>query len=93
MDDRYSEYVIAVGQVCAAAELARFQLEVVTADGQVIVGPAGAPRTADGDVELDQTGLQRTVRIDGALVNLDEIVRCTVHSPQLTDAPRQHGPG
>jgi hypothetical protein len=83
MDDRFSEYVIAVGQLCAAAELARFQLEVVTADGQVVVGLVGAPRTAEGDGELDHTGLRRTVRIDGALLNLDEIVRCTLHRPDV----------
>ncbi|MFZ0385228.1 MAG: hypothetical protein WAL22_06175 [Solirubrobacteraceae bacterium] len=83
MDDRYSEFVIAVGQLCAAAELARFQLEVVTDDGQVVVGQVGAPRTAAGDAELDHTGLQRTVRVDGALVNLDEIVRCTIHRPEV----------
>jgi hypothetical protein len=87
MDDRFSEYMIAVGQACAAAELARFQLEVVTADGQVVVGLVGAPRTAEGEVELDQTGLQRTVRIDGALVNLDEIVACTLHVPDIAGSP------
>jgi hypothetical protein len=83
MDNRYSEYVIAVGQLCASAELARFRLEVVTAEGQVVVGLVGALRTAAGDGELDHTGLQRTVRIGGALVNLDEIVRCTIHRPQV----------
>jgi hypothetical protein len=88
MNDRCSEYMIAVGQVCAAAELARFQLEVVTADGQVIVGLVGALRTADGEVELDHRGLQRTVRIDDALVNLDEIVRCTMHPPEPVGSPR-----
>jgi hypothetical protein len=81
--------MIAIGQVCAAAELARFQLEVVTVDGQVVAGLVGAPRTADGEVELDQTGLQRTVRIDGALVNLDEIVRCTMHVPEVAGSPQQ----
>jgi hypothetical protein len=88
MDDRYAEYLIAVGQLCAAAELARLQLEVVTADGQVVIGPVGSPRMADGDVELDHTGLQRTVRIDDAIVNLDEIVRCTVHPPGSTAPAR-----
>jgi hypothetical protein len=82
MNDRYAEYVIAVGRLCAAAELARFPLEVVTADGQVITGAVGAPRTAEGAIELDQTGLQRTVLIDDAIVNLDQIVRCTVQPPQ-----------
>jgi hypothetical protein len=82
MDDRYSEYMIAVGQLCAAAELARFQLEIVTTDGRVVAGLVGAPRTADGVGELDHTGLQRTVEINGALVNLDEIVRCTLHRPE-----------
>jgi hypothetical protein len=83
MDDRYSEYVIAVGQLCAAAELARFQMEVVTSDGQAVIGLVGAPRTAAGEGELDHTGLRRTVRVDGALVNLDEIVRCTVLRPAV----------
>jgi hypothetical protein len=88
MDDRYSEYVIAIGQLCAAAELARFQLEVVTDDGEVVVGLVGALRTAAGNGELDHTGLQRTVRVDGALVNLDEIVRCTIHRPQVAGSLR-----
>lgn len=88
MDDRYSEYVIAVGQLCSAAELARFQLEVVTTDGQVLVGLVGAPRSAAGDGELGHTGLQRTVRINGALVNLDEIVRCTMLPPEVDSSPR-----
>jgi hypothetical protein len=88
MDDRVSEYVIAVGQACAAAELASFQLEVITADGRVVVGLVGALRTAEGDFELDQTGLQRTVRIDGALVNLDEIVACTLHLPDVAGSAR-----
>jgi hypothetical protein len=87
MDDRFCEYVIAVGHVCAAAELAKFPLEVVTADGHVIEGLVGALRTADGEVELDHTGLQRTVRIDGALVNLDEIVRCTMLVPHVAGSP------
>lgn len=87
MDDRYSEYLIAVGQLCTAAELARFPLEVVTADGQVVVGLVDAPRTAAGVGELDETGLQRTVRIDDALVNLDEIVRCTMLPPQVVGSP------
>jgi hypothetical protein len=87
MDDRFSEYIIAVGQVCAAAELARFQLEVVTGDGQVVAGLVNAPRTADGEVELDQTGLQRTVQIADTLVNLDEIVRCTMLVPEVAGAP------
>jgi hypothetical protein len=88
MDDRYSEYVIAVGQQCAAAELARFQLEVVITDGQVLVGLVRAPRSAAGDGELHHTGLQRTVRIKGALVNLDEIVSCTMLSPSVVSSPR-----
>jgi hypothetical protein len=48
-----------------------------------VIGLVGAPRTAEGAGELDHTGLRRTVRIDGALVNLDEIVRCTLHRPQV----------
>jgi hypothetical protein len=83
MDDRYSEYVIAVGQLCAAAELASFHLEVVTTDGHVVAGLVGAPRTAEGAGELDHTGLRRTVHVDGAQVNLDEIIRCTLHRPQV----------
>ena len=88
MDDRYSEYVIAVGQLCAAAALARFRLEVITTDGQVVAGLTGGPRTATGDEELDDTGLRRTVRIDGARINLDEIVRCTVLAPEIAISPR-----
>jgi hypothetical protein len=70
-----------------AGELASFQLEVVTADGQVAAGLVGAPRTAEGAGELDHTGLRRTVRVDGSLVNLDEIVRCTLHRPGMVESP------
>jgi hypothetical protein len=82
MDDRYSEYVIALGQLFAAAALARLRVEVATAQGQLLVGLVGAPRAAEGEMELDDTGLKRTVRIDSALVNLDEIVRCTIYPPR-----------
>ena len=83
MDDRYAEYVIAIGRLCAAAELARFPVEMVTRDGRVVVGFVGAPRAAAGEGELDATGLQRTIRVDDALINLDEIVRCTAALPEL----------
>ena len=87
MDDRLSEYVIAIGVVCAAAELASFEVEVVTSDGQVVVGPVGRPTSADGKVEFDDTGLQRTVRIDDAIVKLDEVVQCTMRQPASAESP------
>ena len=70
-----------------AASLFLAWMYVTVRASQVVVGLVGAPRSAEGEIELDQTGLQRTVRINGAIVNLDEIVRCTLHVPEVAGSP------
>lgn len=80
MDDRYAEFLIAVSIVCDAAQRARLGIVVKTGAGIEI---AGVPEinTATVDDQLDDTGYARTLRIDDARINLDEVVSCTINAP------------
>jgi len=80
MNDRYAEFLITVGTMCDAAQRASLGVVVRTEAGMRV---AGVPviRAADGANELDETGYARTFRIDDALVNLDEVVSCTIEAP------------
>ena len=90
LDDRHAEFLIAVGGMCDAAQRARLGVVVRTEAGLQV---AGVPviRAANRGNELDETGYARTFRIDDALINLDEVVSCTIHAPADVD-PRDVAP-
>ena len=88
MDDRYAEFLITVGGMCDAAQRAGLGVVVKTQTGTQIAG-VPAIRGADADDELDDTGYARTFRIDDALVNLDEVVSCTIQAPAEPDWSRR----
>jgi hypothetical protein len=80
IDDRYAEFLITVGSICDAAQRAGLGVVVETETGMRV---SGVPiiRPADPRNELNDTGYARTFRIDDALVNLDEVVSCTIRAP------------
>jgi hypothetical protein len=80
IDDRMAQYLIAIGDVCSAAERASLEVSLVTAAGTTVVG-VPYPHEATRGNELDDTGYARTFRVNDALVNLDEIVALTVRAP------------
>jgi hypothetical protein len=81
MDDRYAQFLIAVGDLCVAAALAGLDIEARTTDGVRTVGVPGPLSHADGDKQFDEGGYDRTFRIDDRVMNLEEIVECTVRAP------------
>ena len=80
-DDRYAEYLIAMDNLCASAELARFRIEVITTGGGTITGLVTPAANPDDSAQLGDSGVPRTLRIDDVQVCLDEIVQLTIHPP------------
>ena len=80
MDDRYAEFLMAVGSVCVAAERANLSVVVKTSNGTQAVG-VPVIRGSESGNELDDTGYARTFRVSEALMNLDQVVSCTIHAP------------
>jgi hypothetical protein len=78
--DRYAQFVIAIGDLCAAAERAGLSVMLTLASGQHVLGIPYV-HVAGALDELDETGYARTFRIDAAVVNLDEIVALSIHAP------------
>ena len=80
IDDRHAEFLMAVGGMCLAAELANLAVVVRTADGARVVGVPTVRAAAAGD-ELADTGYARTFRVEDMPINLDEVVSCTIRAP------------
>lgn len=80
MDDRQAQFLILVGEVSRMARLARLPVEVITRDG---IAHRGVPEFPDqqGD-EIDDTGLDPLLRIDGELVAVEAIAEIRTRSPQ-----------
>jgi hypothetical protein len=72
MHDRRAQYIITVGDLCVAASLAKLEIEVVTNRGDEHSG------------EADDSGYERMFRIDSSVINLEEIVECTILAPSGT---------
>ena len=84
MDERHEQFIIAVGDVCAAAQLGGLEVEICLRDGVTARGVPGSVRSASSDAdEVDASGYSRTFRVARRLVALDEIVECTIHAPPL----------
>jgi hypothetical protein len=81
MDERLEHFLISVGDMCAAAALARLDIEVVTGGRMRVRGVPSSPRPVDGDDEVGDSGFARTFRIADHLIAFEDIVSCTIHSP------------
>ena len=80
MDDRYAEFLIAVCIICDAAQRARLGVAVRTETGIEVAGVPVIGAATAGD-QLDDTGYARTLRIDDARINVDEVISCTINAP------------
>ena len=80
-EDAHAQFLIAVGDLCLAAEVGGLSVELLTGGGRSTAGvPAWVDR-APRDV-ADDTGYGRTFRVSGQLVKLSEVVACTIRAPQ-----------
>lgn len=77
MDDRRAQFLIVVGDACAGAELGELIVEVLTIDG---VRYCGVPSTVE-DQQPDAVD-GGTLRVDGSLVALREVVEFVVRPPR-----------
>lgn len=87
MHESYAQFLITVGDVCAAAELAGLHVEVLVVDGSRVSGVPASLGRADRGEQINETGYARTFRINDALVNLDDILECAVRAPRPTIGP------
>jgi hypothetical protein len=80
MDDRRAQFLIAVADLCAAASLARLEVELRTRGDEVVRGiphPRYAPAAGH---EADGAERGRVVVIDDHILRLDELEECTIYS-------------
>ena len=77
MDDRYAQFLLAVGELCMTAELARLDIEVLTAGGLRATGVPNAMDHRYGYGDEDP----RAFQIDDHAINLDEIRECALRAP------------
>lgn len=81
MDDRHSQFLILVAEICSCAIAAELDVRLQMEDGARLRGvPTGTVATT-GEDELDDTGYANSIHIDDVEVRLDEIVECTVYQP------------
>lgn len=73
-DDQRAHFLIMLGDLCGAAELARLPVEVSTDDGRVFRGIPDLPAAADPADAYDDTGYVGELRIDGETVSLSSVV-------------------
>lgn len=83
MDDRRAQFLITIGDMCLAANLAGLVVRVRSRDGSE--GAArGVPYLREGVAgeAVDDTGYRRSLIVNDRLVDLEEIVECTICAPE-----------
>jgi hypothetical protein len=81
-DENLSDhYFVMVGEVCEAARLARLAVRIKTRDGRSVLGiPEPMPALAQ-EYELDDTGFQNRILVDGIPLQLSEVVEVRLLAP------------
>ena len=84
IDDRHAQFLIAVAELCTAAELAHLDVEIRTVDGD---RTEGVPRSlrAGAFERGDETDYSTAFCVSDRLVRLSDIVECTLCAPDTTD--------
>jgi hypothetical protein len=81
MENRHAQFLIAVGELCLAAETGGLMIDIVTSDGASACGVPGAVRPTGSDRQVDDTGFARMFRVDGRIVDLAAVRACTIRAP------------
>jgi len=96
MEERMSQYFLAVGKMCGDAGLGRLTVRLTLADGRVVAGVPAPLREAEGAAELDTIGYADAVTVGGTEVALSAVVEASLTRPGADandQAPgRQIGP-
>jgi hypothetical protein len=86
MDDRRAQFLITIGDMCLAANLAGLVVRVRSRDGSE--GAArGVPYLREGIAGEAAGGIghPRILMVDGRLVDPEEIVECTICAPEAPE--------
>ncbi|HLI60523.1 MAG TPA: hypothetical protein VKV21_12760 [Solirubrobacteraceae bacterium] len=84
MDDQHAQFLIAVGDLCAAAGLAGLEVQVQPREdgGPAVRGvpsePSSSPAARD---QVDDIGYRRTLAVGDRIIDLESIVACTIYAP------------
>jgi hypothetical protein len=82
VDDRFAQFVISVGRLCADASVGELTVRLSLASGDHVVGVPEPPPETEGAGELDSTGYRDAVTVDGRTVALSDIVgACIQRAP------------
>ena len=87
MDERVSQFFLAVGRMCGDAGLGRLTVRLTLADGRVVTGVPDPLRETEGAAELDAIGYADAVTVGGAEVALSAVVEASVARPGLGTQP------
>jgi len=92
MDERLSQFFIAVGRMCGDAGLGRLTVRLTLADGRVVTGVPDPLRETEGAAELDAIGYVDAVTVGGAEVALSAVVEASVTRPDPQGQPEGEAP-
>lgn len=82
MDNRRAQFLIAVGDLCTAAGLAELEVDLSwRGDGGGVRAIRGIPRPTRSCDELEEIGYARTLRVDDRVIEMQDVVACTLHAP------------
>jgi hypothetical protein len=81
MDERLSQYFLAVGRMCGDAGLGKLTVRLTLAEGRVVVGVPDPLRDAEGAAELDTIGYADAVTVGGIEVALSAVVEASLTRP------------
>ena len=82
MDDVTAHFLVAVGDVCESARIARLPVSVRTTGGEDVSGvPEPVPVGESAGNGLDETGYEDTLRIAGRTMRLQEVQQVTLTRP------------
>jgi hypothetical protein len=84
VDDRSSQFFVAVGRLCTDARLAGLTVRLSLDNGEQIVGVPEPPPETEGGDELDSTGYADKVSVDGVAVPLSDVIEASVRRPGHT---------
>jgi hypothetical protein len=81
MDERQSQFLIALGDLFADAHLAQLVVQVRLADGDELTGVPTPPPPAHGERAVDDTGFADAVVVGDVRVPLSALVEARIFRP------------
>lgn len=86
MEDAHAQFLIAVGDLCVAAEVGGLTVELLTGEGE---STSGVPVWVEGRRrdDVDEMVYGRTFRVGNRLVDLNDVVACTIRAPHVEPSP------